>query len=94
MKNRRITAAAFLIFNLYESCGFEGDECATLFHSLETFGRDVDGDLFAELGDEKGFLLQIDLTAALAGRVELGRTGAVGVPPAYSRALTCYVANA
>ena len=67
----------------------EGQKCSALFHCLEAFGRDADGNLLAELGDEKGLGLEIYLTAAFARWVEFGRTDAVRVPAADLGAFAC-----
>ena len=79
---------------LNETCGPERLIRTALFHGLEALGRYGDGDFLAELRNEKCLLLEIYLAAALAGRVEFGSAGAVGVPPAHLRAFTCYVAYA
>lgn len=75
-----------------DEAGFlERQKCAALLHCLETFCRHADGYLLAELGNEKGLRLEVDLAAALARRIEFGRTDAVGVPAADLRFLSCYV---
>ena len=65
-----------------KTSGFQCKICASLFHRLETFCGNTYGDFLAEFGDEKSLRLEIDLAAALAGRVEFGRTRAVRIPPA------------
>ena len=78
---------------LDETCFLQCDEGATLFHGLEAASGYAYGDLLADLRNEKSLLLEIDLAAALAGRVELGSTDTVRIPAAYLGFCTCYVAN-
>jgi|SRR3989344_6975827 len=61
-----------------------------LFHRLQSFCRDSDGDFFAEFGNEKRLLLEVYMAAAFTGRVEFGGTRPVRIPPANLGALTCY----
>ena len=71
------------------SLGFlERRKSAVLLDSLKTFHGDVDDNGLAEFGDVDTTLLEIGLSADLAGGVVLGRTGTVRVPPANLRALT------
>lgn len=72
----------------------ERQKRSTLLHRLESFCRYTDSDLLAEFRNEKGLGLEIYLAAALARRVEFGRTDAVGVPTADLGFLSCYVACA
>ena len=72
-----------------ESYLLESLERAALLHGLKPLGGNSEGDLLAELREKDGLLLEVHLTAALAGRVELGSTRAVGIPAADARALTC-----
>lgn len=74
---------------LDEASLLEGGIGAALLHRLERLGRDGEGDLLAQFGDEEGLLLEVYLAAALAGRVELGSADAVGVPASDQRFLTC-----
>jgi len=66
---------------------FERGEGAVLLYGLETLDRDVHNDSLVEFGNKDAALLEIGLTADLAGRVILRRAGAVRVPPANLRAL-------
>lgn len=59
-------------------------------HRLQALGRDENRHLLAELGDEKGLLLQIDLAAAVPGRVVFGSTNAVTIPASDLGSLACY----
>ncbi len=83
-----------MLILLNETSGLQGLVGAALFHGLETLGRDSDGDLLVELGDENGLGLEIYLAAANARRVEFGSAGAVGIPTADLGFLACYVADA
>ena len=60
----------------------QGEECTSFFHCLQAFRRHIDGDLLAQLGDEKRLFLEIYLAATLAGRIEFGRTRSIGIAPA------------
>ena len=80
------------MFVLYETRFLERDEGSALLHSLEPLGRDTDGDLLAELGDEERLLLEVNLATALAGRIELGRTRAVRIPTADLGLRSCDIA--
>lgn len=81
------------VYSLFNEAGFlEGDIGTSLFHGLEAAGRDIHGDLLAELRDEQGLFLEIDLTATLAGRIEFGSTNTVGVPASDLRFSPRYVA--
>jgi|SRR3989344_2719838 len=80
--------------NLSDETGFlERYICASLFHRLQTTGRDIDGDFFAELGNEKRLFLHVYVPTARSGRVEFGRTGTVGIPTTYLALLSCYIAS-
>jgi len=79
-----------LYFLANETSRFQRLIRASLFHGLQAFCRDVDGDFFAEFGNEKRFLLQIHLTAARASWIELRRTRAIRIPPANLTLFTCY----
>jgi len=69
-------------------CLLEGSESAVLLNGLEALHRDIHNDGLIELGYVNTPFLEVCLSADLAGRVELGRTDAVRVPPANLRALT------
>jgi hypothetical protein len=84
---------AVILYLFNETRQLEGLVRSALFHGLETLGRNGDSDLFAELGDEKSLVLEVDLAAALARRVEFGRARAVGIPASNAGSLACYVAN-
>jgi len=77
-----------------EACLFEGEVGATLFHGLKALGGDIDGDLLADLRHKKRLLLDVDLAAALAGRIELGRADTVRIPTPDLALLPRYVACA
>lgn len=66
--------------DLNESCFLEGDEGAALLHGLESLSRNCYADLLAEFRNEKGLRLKVNLTAALARRIEFGSTNTVRVP--------------
>lgn len=70
------------MYHLNSSRFGERGEGAVLLDSLEAFYGNIDDDRLAELGDVDTALLEIGLSAHLAGRVELGRAGTVRVPPA------------
>lgn len=78
----------------HKSRELEGLVRAAFLHSFQTFGRNGDGDFLTELGDEKGFGLEIHLAAARAGRVEFGRTRTIRIPPADLGFFTCDIADA
>jgi hypothetical protein len=81
------------ILKLFNQTGFfEGLVRASLVHGLQTFGRDVDGNPFVELRDEKGLFLDVDLAATSTGRVVFGRANAVGIPTSDLGFLACYCA--
>lgn len=63
-------------------------------HRFQAFGRDEDGNLFAELWDEKSLLLQINLAATVPGGVVLGSTDAVTIPASDLGLFACYDADA
>ena len=65
---------------------------AATLHRLEALGGDRYRYLFVEFGEKDRLLLHIDLAAALANRIELGRTRAVRIPATDAGALSCYVA--
>src|SRR3989338_7628533 len=67
---------------LNKTCFCESQKCSAFLHRFQSFCGNGDGHFFAEFGDEKGLGLQIDLPAALARRVEFGRTRSVGIAPA------------
>ena len=77
-----------------ETSLFEGEVGSALFHRFEALGRYIDGDLFSDLRHKKRLLLDVDLAAALAGRVELGRADAVRIPASNLGFAACYVAYA
>ena len=79
--------------SLHETSGLERLVRASFLHRLQAFGRDRDGYLFAELGNEKRFLLEIHLAATTARRVELRRSCAIRIPTADLGLLTCDIAN-
>jgi len=79
-------------FRLNHSGLLESLESAALLHGLKTFCGYANGHLFAELRDKESLGLEIHLTAALAGRVELGSTNTVGVAAPDLRFLACYCA--
>ena len=54
----------------------------------------MNGDLFVEFRNKKRLLLQIDLAASAARRVEFGRAGAVGIAAADLALFSCDVADA
>lgn len=62
---------------------------ASLFHRLEAFCGNVDGDFLAELRDEKRLLLKIHLAAARAGRIELRRARAIRIAASHAALLPC-----
>jgi hypothetical protein len=82
-----------------ETSLLEGNVGATLLHRLEALSRDVDSNLMAQFRDIERLLLDIDETATLAGRVELGCADAIGIPAAdlalFTRydAFTCHIAT-
>lgn len=55
----------------------KGSKRAVLLDVTHTLGADVDEDRRAELRNEDVPLVEVRLTADLAGRVELGSTGTV-----------------
>ena len=67
----------------------EGDEGATLFHGFEGLCRYDESDFLAEFGDKHSLLLEVDMAAALARRVELGRADTIRIPTAYLGVLSC-----
>lgn len=71
----------------------QSEECAAFLHGFESFGRDLDRDFLAKLGNKKSFLLEVDLAAAFARRVEFGRTDAVGISTADLRMFASYYTN-
>lgn len=71
---------------------FEGDVRAAFVHGLQTFCRNIDGDAFVELWDEKSLFLDVYLAAAFADRVVFGRTDAVRIAASDLRFLACYCA--
>ncbi len=75
---------SLLPWRMLDETGFlERQKRSALLHRLESFCRYADSDLLAEFRNEKSLGLEIHLAAALARRVEFGRTDAVGVPAAY-----------
>ena len=89
MKRPAFAGLSFLSELFDEPDLLEGLESATLLHRLETFGGDDERNFLAKLREKDGLLLEVHLTAALAGRVELRGARAVGIPAADARALTC-----
>lgn len=53
----------------------------------------MDGDFLVEFGDEEGLFLDVDLAAACARGVKLGRADAVGVPATDAGSFSCDVAD-
>lgn len=68
----------------------ERSESAVPFNSLEPLHGQIDDDRFADFSDVDAALLEVGLTTHLAGGVELGGADAVGISPAYLRALAGY----
>ena len=78
---------------LHETCFLQREKRTPLFHRLQAPRRDVDGDFFAELGNEKGLALEVDLTAARTCRVEFGSTNTVGIAASHPGTSFCNWAN-
>lgn len=76
----------FLLSNLfcfYKPCFYESGIDAVLFHGAQAAGGDLHGDSLAELRHENFLFLQVGILPRLAGRVEFGGAGAVGISAAH-----------
>jgi len=60
----------------------ESPEGTVLLDRPQSFGRNVDDDRLFELRNINALPLDVRITADLASRIELGRTGAVRIAPA------------
>ena len=69
-------------FVLDKLCLFEGGVCAVLVDGLNRAGREGEAYRFFELRDIDLLGLKVEISASLAGRVVLRRTGSVRIATA------------
>jgi len=83
--------SSFYMDNSLEKTGsFESFIGAVFVDGLDSVGRKCNRYLFVEFRNEESLLLQINLAALLASRVELRRTRTVTVASADLRFFSCY----